>query len=57
MHFLRRSSDYRDSPQKIFASRSALSSLLEVYPLVLVVVQSETLNGKALMDPSLAGAG
>ena len=37
---------HRDSPQNLFVSRSALNSLLEVYPLALVALQSETLNRK-----------
>ena len=48
---------YRDSPQKVFVSRSALNSFLQGFPVALVVVQSETLNRNALMDPSLEGAG
>ena len=43
---MRLSADHRDNPQKAFASRFALNSLLEVYPLALVALQSETLNRK-----------
>ena len=46
MHLLKLSAVHRDSPQNLFVSRFALNSLLEVYPLALVALQSETLNRK-----------
>ena len=46
MHLLKLSVVHRDSPQTLFVSRSALSSLLEDFPLALVALQSETLNRK-----------
>ena len=46
MHLLKLSVVHRDSPQSLSVSRSALNSLLEVCPLALVALQSETLNRK-----------
>ena len=46
MHLLKPSVAHRDSPQNLFVLRFALNSLLENFPLVLVALQSETLNRK-----------
>ena len=45
------------SEHSYLVSHSEQQSELQGFPVALVVVQSETLNRNALMDPSLAGAG